>query len=304
MNKYLFEDWLRNRLDDLPPEELERIVAFYLDAIDERMEEGMTEEEAIHDLGEPEGLLAGIRASLPQETVYTPVRQIRQKTMCRRKWIVAGILMVVLVFALPIFLLAINFSTMRHETVYEVDTTPVEAAVVEWEGDESTHTFDPVTLNKIHVSANLGRVMVEPCDDNWIHVVGNEDVFDANVRGATLYLENVNDDLLIRMPMAWYLRLDIKSDVGDVEIYEITAATLDVSADLGNIYLHNVTAAERIDLAADVGNIEGSLKYRQEDYCIDVEVDVGQCNLTDSMNDGTPLTITADLGNVYLEFEE
>lgn len=304
MNKYLFEDWLRNRLDDLPPEELERIVAFYLDAIDERMEEGMTEEEAIHDLGEPEGLLAGIRASLPQETVYTPVRQIRQKTMCRRKWIVAGILMVVLVFALPIFLLAINFSTMRHETVYEVDTTPVEAAVVEWEGDESTHTFDPVTLNKIHVSANLGRVMVEPCDDNWIHVVGNEDVFDANVRGATLYLENVNDDLLIRMPMAWYLRLDIKSDVGDVEIYEITAATLDVSADLGNIYLHNVTAAERIDLAADVGNIEGSLKYRQEDYCIDVEVDVGQCNLTDLVNDGTPLTITADLGNVYLEFEE
>lgn len=304
MNKYLFEDWLRNRLDDLPPEELDRIVAFYLDAIDERMEEGMTEEEAIHDLGEPEGLLAGIRASLPQETVYTPVRQIRQKTMCRRKWIVAGILMVVLVFALPIFLLAINFSTMRHETVYEVDTTPVEAAVVEWEGDESTHTFDPATLNKIHVSANLGRVMVEPCDDNWIHVVGNEDVFDANVRGATLYLENVNDDLLIRMPMAWYLRLDIKSDVGDVEIYEITAATLDVSADLGNIYLHNVTAAERIDLAADVGNIEGSLKYRQEDYCIDVETDLGQCNLTDSMNDGTPLTITADLGNVYLEFEE
>ena len=25
MNKYLFEDWLRNRLADLPPEELERV---------------------------------------------------------------------------------------------------------------------------------------------------------------------------------------------------------------------------------------------------------------------------------------
>ena len=46
MNKYLFEDWLRNRLDDLPADELDRIVAFYLDAIDERMEDGMTEEEA------------------------------------------------------------------------------------------------------------------------------------------------------------------------------------------------------------------------------------------------------------------
>ena len=41
MNQYLFEDWLRNRLDDLPPEELDRVVAFYLDAIAARMEDGM-----------------------------------------------------------------------------------------------------------------------------------------------------------------------------------------------------------------------------------------------------------------------
>ena len=71
MNKYLFEDWLRNRLDDLPADELDRIVAFYLDAIDERMEDGMPEEEAIHDLGEPESMLAGIRASLPEYVTYT-----------------------------------------------------------------------------------------------------------------------------------------------------------------------------------------------------------------------------------------
>ena len=74
MNQYLFEDWLRNRLDDLPPEELDRVVAFYLDAIAARMEDGMTEEEAIHDLGEPESLLAGIRASLPEYVTYTPAR--------------------------------------------------------------------------------------------------------------------------------------------------------------------------------------------------------------------------------------
>ena len=37
MNKYLFEDWLRNRLADLPPEELERVIADLLADIDDRM---------------------------------------------------------------------------------------------------------------------------------------------------------------------------------------------------------------------------------------------------------------------------
>lgn len=307
MTKYDFEDWLRYRLSDLPQEEVDRIAAFYMDAIEARMEDGMTEEQAIYDLGEPEALLEGIRADLPQQVIYKPVhKSTRPSGNKRRRLLAVVIALLVLAFVLPLPLLVFNFSSVRSEPVYEVATYPAEVPSVTWEGDESEYTFDPSVqgLNKVEISAALGRVTVEPCDDNWVHVIGNEEFFDANIRGTTLYVENVNDDLLVRMPMAWYLRLDIDSDVGDVEIYEITAATLDVSADLGNIYLHNVTAAERINLAADVGNIEGSLKYRQEDYCIDVEVDLGQCNLTDSVNDGTPLTVAADVGSVKIEFED
>jgi hypothetical protein len=158
-------------------------------------------------------------------------------------------------------------------------------------------------LQKVHISADVGQVMVEPCDDNWVHVVGDDEFFDANIRGTTLYVENVSDDLLVRMPTAWYLRLDIESDVGDVELYEIIPATLNVSTDVGNIYLHNVAAYERISLSSDVGYIEGSLRYRQEDYCIDAKAEASQCNLADSVNDGTPLTVSTDVGSIKIQFE-
>ena len=307
MTKYDFEDWLRYRLSDLPQEEVDRIAAFYTDAIEARMEDGMTEEQAIYDLGEPEALLEEIRADLPQHVIYKPVHKSTTRSRGKRRRLLAvAAALLVPVFALSAILLVLNFSSVRPEPVYEVATFPAEAPVIAWDGDESDYTFDPSIhgLNKVEISASLGRVTVEPCDDNWVHVVGDEEFFDANVRGTTLYIENVADDLLVRMPMAWYLRLDIDSEVGDVEIYEITAATLDVQTDVGNIFLHNVTAAERINLTTDAGIIEGSLKYRQEDYCINVDVDLGQCNLTDSVNDGTPLTISADVGSVKIEFED
>ena len=47
MKKQDFTKWLRYKLYDLPTEELERILQYYSDAIADRMEDGMTEEEAV-----------------------------------------------------------------------------------------------------------------------------------------------------------------------------------------------------------------------------------------------------------------
>lgn len=66
MNKHEFIAWLRSRLSDVPPQELDRVAGFYASAIDERVEDGMDEAEAIHALGEPEALLQEIRSTLPE----------------------------------------------------------------------------------------------------------------------------------------------------------------------------------------------------------------------------------------------
>ena len=120
MTRFDFEDWLRHRLSDLPREELDRIAAFYMDAIEARMEDGMTEEQAIYALGEPEALLEAIRADLPEyvQTTYQPVRRSKQSTVGRGKWIVAGVAALAVIFALPVLLLVLNASP-RYETITE-----------------------------------------------------------------------------------------------------------------------------------------------------------------------------------------
>lgn len=300
MNKYLFEDWLRNRLDDLPAEELDRVVAFYLDAIDERMEDGMTEEEAIHDLGEPESLLAGIRASLPEYVTYTPVRQIRQKTMSRRKWVMAGLIAAVLGVALPVVLIILS-AAPQSGIIYS--ETPVVEPIPEI--FSSSYGFDASTLEKVTVSATFGNVQVEPSENGEVQIIGDASLFDATRRGNTLYIENVESDIILQIP--YTVKLDIKCDMGDAVLYEVAPQTLQVSCDLGSITLFGVSAVNSITLEADVGNIEGTLRGAQTDYEIDVEVDLGDTNLSDSYHSGSEeikLTATADLGSIHLEFEE
>ena len=302
MNKYLFEDWLRNRLDDLPPQELDRIVAFYLDAIAERMEEGMTEEQAIHDLGEPESLLAGIRASLPEYVTYTPSRQIRQKTTNRRKWMAAGLLAAVLGIALPVVLLAISIPTRTIIDYVEAPQGEIVPDIPQHSGD---YLFDAAELEKVTVTASFGSVQVEPSPDGAVHILGDGSLFAAVRRGSTLYVEHVESDVILQIPD--HLKLEIKCDVGNAVLYEVVPQTLQVSCDLGNITLFGVSAVKAITLEADVGNIEGTLRGAQTDYEIDVEVDLGDTNLSDSGHWGDEeikLTATADLGSIHLTFEE
>ena len=76
MKKQDFTKWLRYKLYDLPTEELERILQYYSDAIADRMEDGMTEEEAVDALGTREDILTILR-QLQDE--LEEVRQRHQK---------------------------------------------------------------------------------------------------------------------------------------------------------------------------------------------------------------------------------
>ena len=57
MNKEAFLADLRKRLSGLPADELEERIAFYSEMIDDRMDEGVTEEEAVAGLGPVEPIV-------------------------------------------------------------------------------------------------------------------------------------------------------------------------------------------------------------------------------------------------------
>ena len=65
MNKTKFILTLSERLNGLPLEEWEDCMNFYLEAIDDRMEEGLSEEEAVAALGSIDDIVTEILGSVP-----------------------------------------------------------------------------------------------------------------------------------------------------------------------------------------------------------------------------------------------
>ena len=81
MNKQEFLAALREGLRGLPPADIEERVAFYDEMIDDRMEEGLTEEEAVAELGPVENVIAQIAAETPLlRLVKEKVRKERQRS--------------------------------------------------------------------------------------------------------------------------------------------------------------------------------------------------------------------------------
>lgn len=60
MNKYAFMAAVRERLGDMPHGDIERSLEYYSEMIDDRIEEGFSEEEAVAAMGEPEDVAAQI----------------------------------------------------------------------------------------------------------------------------------------------------------------------------------------------------------------------------------------------------
>ena len=307
MTKYDFEDWLRHRLSDLPPEELDRIAAFYMDAIEARMEDGMTEEQAIYDLGEPEALLEAIRESLPEygQTVYQPVRQSRQAARRGRRLAAVVTAAATGLIVMMAFGLIINFSRPTTHIVAVPEAIAQEDVPIIESAPMAICEIDASTLEKVTVAASLAGIQVEPAPGGHVCIMGDPAFYNAVRRGETLYLENVEQDVVLQIPD--HLKLEIKCDLGDVVLYEIVPVSLQIYCDAGNITLYNVSAQKTITLETDVGSIEGTLRGSETDYEIDSETDLGQSNLSDSHHSGDEeikLTVTTAVGDIDLTFEE
>ncbi|MBR2903641.1 MAG: DUF1700 domain-containing protein [Clostridia bacterium] len=81
MTKQAFLDALKKRLRGLPKQDVEERLGFYSEMIDDRIEEGLTEEEAVSQLGSVEEVASQIIADIPlvkivKEKIKVP-RQIK-----------------------------------------------------------------------------------------------------------------------------------------------------------------------------------------------------------------------------------
>ena len=296
MKKQDFTKWLRYTLYDIPTEELERILQYYSDAIADRMEDGMTEEEAVAALGTREEILAACRMGLPTQTA---VKRSRKKV-----W---GFLAAA---AVLLSLCAVVLPKLFPAPVQSPLVTPPETATndeISWDGlhveikspavstisdfkNQMTLNFATDCLHALSIWEDVGNITVEPSSDDEIHVffpdITHYDrmtTYDGILKIARVNNRPQSGDLLVQVPEGFDLFLD---------------------ANYGNIQLSGI-APRSLELQCDVGDISGFLAGGQADYDIHTSVDVGSCNLpATQQTDGIPLTVRVDVGSIDLTFEE
>ena len=67
MNKQEFLRQLREGLSGLRQEDIEERLTFYREMIDDRMEDGLSEEDAVHEIGSIEALIPQAVVEIPPE---------------------------------------------------------------------------------------------------------------------------------------------------------------------------------------------------------------------------------------------
>ena len=134
MNKQQFIDALTSRLAYLPLEETEKFIDFYLEAIDDRVEDGMSEEEAVAAMGDIDSVVHAIEAEIPLSTIVKQrVKSSRERARSERAggghsawWIVLAVIgspvwltvacvlaaMVIAVFAVVLAVIAAVFAVL------------------------------------------------------------------------------------------------------------------------------------------------------------------------------------------------
>ena len=132
MKKKEFLEELRKRLKGLPQEDIESRINFYSEMIDDRVEEGKTEEEAILDVGGIDGVVSDIAKDTPLVSLVK--EKIKPKRRLRGFEIVLLILgfplwFPLLMVALILFLVGYFVLWILEFALYAVDTAMLIGSV-------------------------------------------------------------------------------------------------------------------------------------------------------------------------------
>lgn len=111
MKKLEFINELGAQLSSMPPEEIRPLLDYYMEIVADRMEDGMTEEEAVASLGPIPELAEKILAEQPQpEPISTPAPISEPIPQKKRRWTGSSIVLAILLSPLWLTLLCVLIS--------------------------------------------------------------------------------------------------------------------------------------------------------------------------------------------------
>ncbi len=268
MTKLEFLETIRKGISTLSTEDINKSIRYYSEMIDDRIEDGMIEEEAVAAMGNPEDVIAEIlseTASVP--VVVTEDAKKENKKTFKYGWIIASVIMLsVLVVAsamlLPLIKAGFNKNAIASGWGY-FDVDDDTSAISHFDSIRIAESFSDVTVQRsetedcyvrftsiegIHRFYNIGNdgVLYITCvdDRNWFQKLGSIWYGDSSV---TLYL-----------PRDMYDNLYIEAGSSDVTVVD----------DLTFRYAEIKTGSGDIDFRSDIADTPAKLTSGSGDISV------------------------------------
>ncbi|MBQ7915187.1 MAG: DUF1700 domain-containing protein [Firmicutes bacterium] len=249
MTRVEFMTELQKKLKDMPDNEVAKILDFYSEMIADRMEEGLTEEEAVAALGSMEEIAANAHSEQP----------IQEKQKQKRpRWFGWGIA------AIVALCLLVGGIVMADDLLDAVD---------DW-SHRKVLTREVEEFTSIKVYPQEAEVEIRFYNDNIIKVVGRDEVVsqyeiveykgEIQIQIAVGEYVTKNDDLVIYLPHGDYSLL-VWSDSGDINVK---------GYDGDDLFLYSRD-----------GDIDLELKGSKADYTVDVRSMYGEIDAVSGTGD-------------------
>jgi len=247
MNKEQFLAALRARITGLPKTDLERTLQYYGEMIDDRIEEGMTEQAAVADVGNPAELAAAI---LQKPVGQTAFRAQKKNPMSRGKRAALCVCAALLICA-GVGIILTSLSTRRSSAM------------------KKEYTFAGSDIRAMEIVSGSAEVKLIPASDGVCRVVCAEDAVRSHkvwTNEGTLHVERVSkwalfrislteDSIRIYLPERDYQSLWVKSSSGGVSVpedFRFRTAIIDASSG-GVGFAADVT--ETLDIRTSSGGV-------------------------------------------------
>lgn len=235
MTKQAFMDALTKGLSSLSKEDRERIVEYYSEMISDRMEDGLSEEAAVADVGNWEDIAQQILSELPEETESSAEHHVYINGMSVSDFIAAK---------------KRGKSTSSIENIYEIQ--------------------EP--FSHLRITAGLCDVSLLPAKNEQFRLVHKGDLPDARCRvyveKEILHVERQapsrsqmvigkSPAIEVYLPQTRYQSVEISTGAGDIDLpADFTFSTASLKTSSGDIELF-CTVEGDVDLSSSSGDIKG-----------------------------------------------
>ena len=259
MTKRKFLAKLESALSSLSAEERNRQLDYYEEMIDDMMEEGMSEEEAVSRLGSVQGVAAKILSTASPDMLK------KNKSPLKKALIIIAIVLAVI--ALTVAVLCIIYSADRAEFDDRwLDVEDIVENRLEADGDwlfGADGSFDPSNFDAIAIEWGAGKVEITESEGREVAVRTNkDDALVYTLDDGVLCIKN-NDkyadekaNLTVAVPedMLRMNELCVVTTSSDINIDSEAFAGLEIVTASGNVRIDE-NEAEYIQVVTASGNV-------------------------------------------------